>query len=722
MYSLESGPHDENETPIRNSPNCNTAQYEKFSSLSSVFIMSDSKDKSGRRLRSRSAKKKSEDSESVQALMEIDLTDEPMASAAKPVEKDSSAKESSAAQPSGSYGGARPKVHSQIKKKSKKLSRKPETLRATIQRAVLILEGIACSRREEFRANRRARRAERIVARYLGPGWIDTIIQDPVFVPVEGSPIDVLRKHARDILIWDFDRRRENGREDAIPWIPVAHRLCTSRKIILSTAPVECEFEDDFDIELDADLCLSLQIKLPDLSKKDPKPPKKPKSKSDEPPPDAPSGAEEVERREGAGYRGRNVPSYLMIPYNRFSRPERGEGTRRQAFESLEEIYERHGANMWRMYALAAYRTGRYHTEEELRIARGRMDDSNITDETYRDWYHMVRQSPTHIDEDTTIDIPELQSRLISFLITMEKITTAMLYVDIFQDLERRELERRQVEQARRGERGARAATDSEHSDSSPSALGSDIVEDYIRERANVVYRRLVDSEETEGRGSTSEKYPSAVTSGSSTSTIPSEISSPDVISPGESSGRGLEESAKSSISPPSEVSRSDPTSERPLLGSFETTSSTSKSGSFKTASSPGSKPGKLKSRAMSIEKSESFESTSRSISPIPLDTEMSEEESNIQEEHVRSGAQANIMGHVAVTCFLQNIEAAVLEEEVMEEVRAELEESDMEAEPESPKQTESGELTEDKDEQSKRKERKGRDSSETESKRPHMG
>ncbi|GFY70565.1 hypothetical protein TNIN_485491 [Trichonephila inaurata madagascariensis] len=72
----------------------------------------------------------------------------------------------------------------------------------------------------------------------------------------------------------------------------------------------------------------------------------------------------------------------------------------------------------------------RYHTEEELRIARDRMDDRNITDENYRDWYHAVRRVPLDIDEDTTIERSELEERLISFLVTMEKMTTAMQYID----------------------------------------------------------------------------------------------------------------------------------------------------------------------------------------------------------------------------------------------------------------------------------------------------
>ncbi|GFS35173.1 hypothetical protein TNIN_291351 [Trichonephila inaurata madagascariensis] len=49
-------------------------------------------------------------------------------------------------------------------------------------------------------------------------------------------------------------------------------------------------------------------------------------------------------------------------------------------------------------------------------------------------------------------------------------------------------------------------------------------------------------------------------------------------------------------------------------------------------------------SKVASLEKSESFESTSRSISPLPLDTEMTEEEAKIPVDY-KMGAQANFMG-----------------------------------------------------------------------------
>lgn len=675
--------------------------------------MSDSKDsKSSQRRRGRSASKQSEEPGSGNTPMDVDPSDKPTDSSEKDASKDKPEKRS-AAQPSGSYGGARPKVQSQKKAKE---SDESDSIRGTIQRAVEVLESTACRRRDEFRENKRLKKVEQNVTRYLGSGWVDTLIQDEPWTPREGSAVDRLRKLARSILISEFERRRSERKEDLRPWIPVAYRLAQPRMPCpLSDVPVECEFDDDFEIEMDSDLFLPLQIKLPDPCKGSPESPKRPKDGDDEPPPDAPSGAEQVEDRLGAGYRGRNIPSYLFAPYSQFSQREQvGGGTSQEAYEGLDEIYERYGVNTWRTYASAAYQTGRYHTEEELRIARERMDDRNISDENYRDWYHSVRRGPLGIDEDTTIEIPELEARLISFLITMEKMTTAMLYIDIFRELERREEEERR-EEAQRVEREARArmVTDSDHSsDSYPSALASGIVEDYIQERTRLVYERLVDSE-AESLGITSKKYPSALASGSSTSS-PLEVQSPDVISPGEGSGQKMEVSARSSIHAPSVESRSDPTSEKGLLRSFETTSS-SKESSFKTSSSSGEKPGHVKSRVESLEKSESFESTSRSISPIPLDTEMSEEEVNIQVDDPKLGAQANFMGHVAVTGFLQSIEDAILQEEESE--------MEVQSEPsEEAKSTDSKEQAKEKDELAKRKELRSKDSSETDSKRPHMG
>ncbi|GFR08680.1 uncharacterized protein TNCT_198821 [Trichonephila clavata] len=666
--------------------------------------MSDSKNDPGQRRRGRSAKKQPEEQESGNTPMDIDPSDKPVDPASKDqLEKDSTA------QPSGSHGGARPKVPS--RKKSKKESYKFDSVTGTIQRAVEILESTSCRRREQFRENRRIRKMEQNVTRYLGPGWVDTLIQDEPWVPEEGTITDRLRKLARSILISEFDRRRSERKEDLKPWIPVTYRLAKPRQPRpLSNEPIECEFDDDFEIELDSDIDFPLQIKLPGPSKKDPESPEEPKNDDDEPPPDAPSGAEQAEGQIAARYRGRNVPSFLFIPYNQFAPREQGGGTSQQTYRGLDVIYEEYGANAWQTYASVAYLTGRYHTEEELRIARDGMDDRNISDENYRDWYHAVRRVPLDIDEDTTIERSELEERLISFLVTMEKMTTAMLYIDIFRDLERRGEEERRIEEARRIAREARArtVTDSEHSSESyPSALASDIGEDLSQERTRLVYERLVDSEEDPDKAS---EIPSALASGSTTSS-PLEVQSPDVISPGDGSGKGREASLESSIVAPSEGSRSDPTSERRLLRSSLTRSSSKESGSFKTGSSSGEKPKHPKSKAASLEKSESFESTSRSISPLPLDTEMSEEEANISVD-CKIGAQANFMGHVAVAGFLQSIEASILQEE----------ESEMEVQPEPLEDKSADSKAEEKDEQAKRKERRSKDSSETDSKRPHMG
>ncbi|GFT27928.1 uncharacterized protein TNCV_2898491 [Trichonephila clavipes] len=566
------------------------------------------------------------------------------------------------------------------------------------------------------------------------PGWVDTLIQDEPWIPAEGTITDRLRKLARSILISEFDRRRSERKEDLKPWIPVAYRLAKPRRPCpLSNEPVECDFDDDFEIELDTDPDLPLQIKLPDPSKKDPESSEEPKKDDDEPPPDAPSGAERDPSGEGhdlsggehdasgaeqaggqfsARYRGRNIHPFLFIPYNQFAPRER-EGSQ-ETYRGLDVIYEEYGVNAWRTYASVAYQTGRYHMEEELRIARDRMDDRNITDENYRDWYHAVRRVPLDIDEDTTIERSELEERLISFLETMEKMTTAMLYIDIFRDLERRGEEERRIEQARRvaREARARAVVDSEHSSESyPSALASDIGEDLSQERTRRVYERIVDPEEVEDPDRVSEKNPSALAYGSTTSS-PLEVISPDFISPGESSGKGREGSAGSSIDAPSEVSRSDPTSERMLLGSFVTTSSSKESGSPKNGSSSGEKPKRPKLKVASFEKSESFESTSRSISPLPLDTEMTEEEVKIPVHGSKMGARANFMGHVAVAGSLQSIEASFLQKE----------ETEMEVQPEPLEEDKSADSkAKEKDEQSKRKERRSKDSSETDSKRRHM-
>ncbi|GFS35170.1 hypothetical protein TNIN_291341 [Trichonephila inaurata madagascariensis] len=103
--------------------------------------------------------------------------------------------------------------------------------------------------------------------------------------------------------------------------------------------------------------------------------------------------------------------------------------------------------------------------------------------------------------------------------------------------------EERRIEQARRvgREARARAVIDSEHSSESyPSALASDIGEDLSQERTRLVYERIVDPEEVEDPDRASEKYLSALASGSTTSS-PLEVQSPDFISPGEARQKGRE-------------------------------------------------------------------------------------------------------------------------------------------------------------------------------------
>ncbi|GFY78407.1 uncharacterized protein TNIN_223761 [Trichonephila inaurata madagascariensis] len=187
-----------------------------------------------------------------------------------------------AAQASTSFGGARPKVRS--RKKSKKESDKCDSITGTIERAVNILESTTCRRREEFRERKRLKKMEQNVTRYLGPGWVDTLIQDEPWIPAEGRITDSLRKLARSILISGMNTqlpevsvyvcdpmRRSERKEDLKPWIPLSYRLAKSRiPCPLSDEPVECDFDDDFEIELDTDPDLPLQIKLPGLSKKIP--------------------------------------------------------------------------------------------------------------------------------------------------------------------------------------------------------------------------------------------------------------------------------------------------------------------------------------------------------------------------------------------------------------------------------------------------------------------
>ncbi|GFS35168.1 uncharacterized protein TNIN_291331 [Trichonephila inaurata madagascariensis] len=219
---------------------------------------------------------------------------------------------------------------------------------------------------------------EQNVTRYLGPGWVDTLIQDEPRIPAEGSITDSLRKLARSILISEFDRRRSERKEDLKPWIPVAYRLAKPRiPCPLSDEPVECDFDDDFEIELDTDPDLPLQIKLPGLSKKDPESPEEPKEDDDEPLPmllleqnmsllgkDMVLLGEEMvllgqNKQEGqlaARYRGRNIHRFLFLPYNRFA-PREQEGSQ-ETYRGLDVIYEEYGVNAWRTYASVAYLTG----------------------------------------------------------------------------------------------------------------------------------------------------------------------------------------------------------------------------------------------------------------------------------------------------------------------------------------------------------------------------
>ncbi|GFU36935.1 uncharacterized protein NPIL_643031 [Nephila pilipes] len=428
-------------------------------------IMSDSNDDKSLPRRSKRAKK-SDDSEA--SDKPVDPSDRSTDSSAKPAEDDASKDKpvaSSAAQPSGSYGGARPKIYPQKKEdKPKKSSDTPRpSARGFVQRAVDVLEAVICRRREAFRRRREeAKKAEHHVAMYLGPDWIDSTIEEEKTVHPPGSITHQLRELARNTLISEFDRRRREGREDSQAWIPLEHRLADPPiKQPLSDKPVKTEFEDEFKAESDPDDRPQMKIKLPDLKKKS----RKIKPKTEEPPPEP---SKVVEHRK---YYFESISRYMFIDRPPFVRPEfETEVTDLKAYLWLDAIFVQHGIEDWRRFALAAYQTGRYHTEQQIRTAREQLAERNVTDEEFLEMYHIVRRDYV-LDEGCNDDFSNLVERILAVLNTMEKIATAMLYMDIWQNRLRRE-EARQKEMVAKVLKVTERIGEIEHSTSADASLG----------------------------------------------------------------------------------------------------------------------------------------------------------------------------------------------------------------------------------------------------------
>ncbi|GFQ99468.1 uncharacterized protein TNCT_247991 [Trichonephila clavata] len=417
--------------------------------------MADSNDDKSPQRRDKVPEKPSEDSKSSNKPVEVDPSDMPPDSTTKAEEKDASENkpiDRLSVAPPGSYGGARPKVYPQKKEDERKKSSNI-TVESNLQRATEVLEATVSRRRELFRRRREeAKKAEEPVSRYLGPDWIDAAANERA--PSVSPATQRLRTFAQNISNSEYERRRRERREDFKPWISSTESGPSGAptKQTLSDKPCEGKFEDDFKSESDSDDPPRLQVKLPDLAKKSPKPPQKPKDKG-KPVEDPSHRVVEHDR-----YHVESISRYMFLDRPPFVRPEFDPDVAAIiAYHWLDAIYAQHGIQDWRRFTLAAYQAGRYHTEQQLQAAREQMEELQVTEEEYLKMYHIVRRD-YDLDEGCCDEFSELVERIMALLELLELLTSAMLYMDIWQNRTRRE----ETEQRGRVRRLLKATMDDE--------------------------------------------------------------------------------------------------------------------------------------------------------------------------------------------------------------------------------------------------------------------
>lgn len=573
--------------------------------------------------------------------------DQTTSSVKKDASKDSNV-QSSDIQPSCSYGGARPKIYPEKEgDKTRRTSSKKKNALHPLERAVEVLEATVSRQRESFRRRRaEAEKAEEPVSRYLGPGWIDAAAEEKK--PRESS-VGLQMK----ILTYEFERRR--GERDFNPWTSIEYcHADSSTKQPVHDKPVEGKFEDDLKIESDPP---RLYITLPDLKKKSPRPSQKPKDKEKPVEELLPEGVHHDR------YYVRSISTYRFLDHPPFIRPEyEHEMNPLLIYDLLDAIFREHGIKDWRRFALAAYETGRFHTEQQLQEAREHMEVLHVTEDEYREMYHMVRRGYV-IDEGSSYEFSDLAERIITLLDSMEPITTAMLYMDIWQKWRENEM-KKQIERAIKAVKATQceqssdsSREDDQETDNSASNRhsGSDIVEDYFSEEKSQLFfyeslREYVTLDlDYPDYYLTLDDKPPSILSSSNMSSIPIPPSPAEIASP---SPEGI--ASPDMVSPASEVDTESKMQicEMVPIEQISVESSSSLPSSRKSLKLSCDKlidsP-----RITRLQEMDSLDNTSESVSPLPLDSPNKPE---LEEGCEIDAERFHIVPHVIVTSIVDNI------------------------------------------------------------------
>ncbi|GFS31810.1 uncharacterized protein TNIN_361711, partial [Trichonephila inaurata madagascariensis] len=311
----------------------------------------------------------------------------------------------------------------------------------------------------------------------------------------------------RHNLTSDYDRRRSERGEDLKPCIPVESCHADTPTIqTLADEAVGGKVEDDFKTKSDPVDQPRLIVKLPELSKKSPEPPQKPKDKG--------KPIEEPLRKEVyQEYNLRSISTHMFLDHPPFN-----------GRDLLWQRIKREGTTRNSSYKM-----------------RGHLEELQIPEDQFFENYHEACRN-RRADEGYSCETSELVNRIIVLLNSIDEKTTAMLYIN-FRVGDEGEFP--STEDLPGSKNTKRADEDDQETDSSSSTehsdnrRGSDIDEDYDSKSeekpATFFYETMKDNvtlDEFDRRiGLTLENRPPSVlpSSMSSTPTTPSSV---DIASP----------------------------------------------------------------------------------------------------------------------------------------------------------------------------------------------
>ncbi|GFY69008.1 uncharacterized protein TNIN_152361 [Trichonephila inaurata madagascariensis] len=343
-----------------------------------------------------------------------------------------------------------------------------------------------------------------------------------------------------------------------------------------------------------------------------------------------------------------------------------------------------------RALALNMQASGRYHTEQELQTARRQMEEFHVTEEEFLQMYHIVRRNYEQ-DEGCCDEFSEVVDRILALLESIELMTSAMLYMDIW--LNRKEKEEADLKKKVRkllratmdeptmarylhtseADKDKQETDPSTSTESSAHRSDSAIAEDCpskSEEKTSPYFfesmREYVNLERDDlPRHLTLETRPPSVLSSSDKSSTPTPPPPVEIASP---SPEGA--TSPDNASPVSEEAEVDakmkvcvlvPVEQVSVEGSIPSSEKLLKLSPDQLTDTPPKSPIKVPPRIALLRETDSPDNTSENVSPIPADSPDAPE---LEEDSLQVNADRfHIVPHVLVSTIMVSIMNAAREE-----------------------------------------------------------